>query len=114
MACRGLPWPAVACRDLPWPAVACRGLPPQSEAQVAAAAEVIPEPHVQCPRSVHAASLPTALHSTITLYTTPCSPRWQLPLVIPMLPSSFKRPSDWPASFSCTDFLFLRSSVSQY
>jgi sterol 3beta-glucosyltransferase len=37
--------------------------------------------------------------------------RWQLPLVIPMLPSSFKRPSDWPASFACTDFLFLRSSA---
>ena len=37
--------------------------------------------------------------------------RWQLPLVVPMLPSSFKRPSDWPASFACTDFLFLRSSA---
>jgi len=37
--------------------------------------------------------------------------RWQLPLVIPMLPNSFKRPSDWPASFACTDFLFLRSSA---
>ena len=28
-----------------------------------------------------------------------------------MLPSSFKRPSDWPGAFGCTDFIFLRSSA---
>jgi len=28
-----------------------------------------------------------------------------------MLPGSFERPADWPASFACTDFIFLRSSA---
>ena len=37
--------------------------------------------------------------------------RWQLPIVIPMLPDSFQRPSDWPTSFLSTDFIFLRSSA---
>ena len=105
----GMPEGMLAEAGLQSGPVACRGLPPQLEAQVSAAAEVIPEPHVQRPCSVHAASM----QRPCTLPPPPCTPRWQLPLVIPMLPSSFKRPSDWPASFSCTDFLFLRSSVSQ-
>jgi len=37
--------------------------------------------------------------------------KWQLPMVIPMLPEAFKRPSDWPESFVSTDFIFLRSSA---
>jgi len=37
--------------------------------------------------------------------------KWKLPIVIPMLPAAFKRPSDWPDSFKCTDFIFLRSSA---
>ena len=63
----GMPEGMLAEAGLQSGPVACRGLPPQLEAQVSAAAEVIPEPHVQRPCSVHAASL----HSTAsTLYTT--------------------------------------------
>jgi len=36
--------------------------------------------------------------------------KWKLPLIIPMLPETFHRPSDWPEPIECTDFIFLRGS----
>lgn len=38
--------------------------------------------------------------------------KWRLPIVIPMRSDSFERPSDWPDSFTTTDFIFLRSAAA--
>ena len=43
--------------------------------------------------------------------TWPTVFREDVPMIIPMKPGTFVRPSDWPDSVRCTDFIFLRSAA---
>lgn len=42
--------------------------------------------------------------------TWPTLMRHNCPVVIPIRPSVFNRPADWPSRFVATDFIFLRSA----